>query len=543
MAQQSYRANLSASIYPMALSRAGRSVIVPQTDQNYDRRVDPTGEQKTPGIPQAIYMENVLPTVEGYQSVGYDSIPAFPASAPEVNRLEIRDFNHGLISLFLVAGATSAYVFANGAWRNAVRAGPGAGNTFIPGFKASTASIRGKTYVWQGIHLYQLLSDTFMGVPTFELVWVDDTSGSGGAVTPVGTLRGTISIASSFGYLLCLKRDVLTNSETSVIWSSLLDERDFTPSLATGAGGGALDTVEGTGQSMLGTSSGFRVYADNLVEATYTGNPRYPFRFSARDVDSRPIAVYGQRDSDIHFYISSSRSIQVVSRDGIQPIAPELSEFLERFLSVRDVFTESTNTFSQASDPFDTNKELSIVSLGNKYILVSVGDTPAGYYDPIVYNECFIYDTHLSRYGKLNIAHTHVFEGYSSATEFNVPIFVHTVTGATQALVMDGSSGYITHSSVLLLGRFQGVRSRRVILEEVELESAFGSKEACSLHILPSEDGKTFLPAVVPYEKAMSSKEVKQYFTHVDTRNLCLLIKGGFDLSTVQMNFHLGGHS
>lgn len=543
MAQQSYRANLSASIYPMALSRAGRSVIVPQIDQNYDRRVDPTGEQKTPGIPQALYLENVIPTVEGYQSVGYDSVPAFPVLASEVYRLEIRDFNHGLISLFLVAGGTSAYVFVGGAWRSVSRTGPGAAYTFLSGAKASVASIRGKTYIWQGANLYQLLSDTFLGVPTFELVWVEDTSGLSGAVTPVGTLSGTVGIASAFGYLLCLKRNPLTGLETSVIWSSLLDEKDFTPSLATGAGGGALDTVEGVGQSILGTSSGFRVYADNLVEATYTGNARYPFRFTARNVDSRPISVYGQRDSDTHLYISSSRSIQLITREDIQPIAPELSEFLERFLSVRDVFDPSTNTFSQVSVPFDTNSELSIVSLGNKYLLVSVGNAPTGYLDPITYNECFLYDTHLSRYGKLNIAHTHVFEGYSAATEFNGLVFVNTATGVTKTLVMDGNSGYITHSSVLLLGKFQGVRSRRIILEGVELESAFGSKEACSLHILPSEDGKTFLPAVTPYEKAMSSKEVKQYFTHVDAKNVCLLIKGGFDLSTAQIDFHLGGSS
>jgi hypothetical protein len=65
-----YRANLSAATYPMTISDGGRTVIMPGPDNNYDRRVDPTGEQKDAGIPQALYMENVLPTANGYQSVG-----------------------------------------------------------------------------------------------------------------------------------------------------------------------------------------------------------------------------------------------------------------------------------------------------------------------------------------------------------------------------------------------------------------------------------------------------------------------------------------
>jgi hypothetical protein len=78
MAQISYRANLSAAIFPMTLARAGRSVIIPGPDQNFDRRVDPQGEQKSAGIPQIIYAENVIPTADGYQSVGFRTAQALP---------------------------------------------------------------------------------------------------------------------------------------------------------------------------------------------------------------------------------------------------------------------------------------------------------------------------------------------------------------------------------------------------------------------------------------------------------------------------------
>jgi hypothetical protein len=73
MSQQTHRANLSSAIFPMTLAKAGRSVIVSGADQNFDRRIDPSGisNAKAVGIPQAIYMENVFPTPDGFQSVGF----------------------------------------------------------------------------------------------------------------------------------------------------------------------------------------------------------------------------------------------------------------------------------------------------------------------------------------------------------------------------------------------------------------------------------------------------------------------------------------
>lgn len=544
MAQQSYRANLSASIYPMALSRAGRSVIVPQIDQNYDRRVDPTGEQKTPGIPQALYLENVLPTVEGYQSVGLASQGSFSPASNRAGRVEIRDADNGLIHVFFRDGLTTGMVFQDGTWRNLNVAGA-AGKVFLVDSGFSSASIRGKTYIFNAGNLFELISDTFLGVPIFELQFIDDTAGTGAALAPLGVLVDTVAIGSSFGYLLLMKRNSLTGKDTSVVWSSLLDETDFAPSLVTGAGGGAIETIEGTGKYLLGTSYGFRIYADNLVEAAYTGNPRYPFRFSGRDLDSVPLsreAIYGQRDSDTHLMISKNRGILGITQQGADRLAPELAEFLERFRSGKDIFDAGTNTFSVTSNAFETNTAVSIYALGNKYICVSTGDTPATYASPQLYTECYVFDISLNRYGKIKVQHTHVMESRGASAGFNTLVFVDTSSGVTQALILDTDSA-TTHSGVLLLGKFQGVRSRRIILEEIELESAGGTKEACSLHILPSEDGKNFSAAVTPYEKAMSSKEVKQYFTHTEGKNICLLIKGQFALSTVQINFHLGGHS
>ena len=114
----------------MAISRAGRSVIVPQIDQNYDRRVDPTGEQKTPGIPQALYLENVLPTVEGYQSVGFIPLPSAGAPTEACRRLDIQAVADEDVSIFFGCTTHTAKVFYQGAWHAVTMPTNPPGHTF-----------------------------------------------------------------------------------------------------------------------------------------------------------------------------------------------------------------------------------------------------------------------------------------------------------------------------------------------------------------------------------------------------------------------------
>lgn len=73
MTQVPYRANLSSTVFPMTLAKAGRTVIIGGSDQNYDRRIDPEGSVRDIGIPQLLYCENILPTPNGFQSIGYIS--------------------------------------------------------------------------------------------------------------------------------------------------------------------------------------------------------------------------------------------------------------------------------------------------------------------------------------------------------------------------------------------------------------------------------------------------------------------------------------
>lgn len=90
MTQLDYRANLSAAIFPMTVAKASRSVIIPGPDNNFDRRVDAPGDNQrgSVGIPQIIFGQNILPTPDGYQSVGFKpSSPSIDIDATELTEV------------------------------------------------------------------------------------------------------------------------------------------------------------------------------------------------------------------------------------------------------------------------------------------------------------------------------------------------------------------------------------------------------------------------------------------------------------------------
>ena len=72
MAQITYRANLSAKSFPFISDNWGRTVIVPQYDNTFNRELSSQEDSdRDVGIPQAYYMHNVMPTAQGFQSVGW----------------------------------------------------------------------------------------------------------------------------------------------------------------------------------------------------------------------------------------------------------------------------------------------------------------------------------------------------------------------------------------------------------------------------------------------------------------------------------------
>lgn len=528
MARNTYRGNLSSAIFPMTLADAGRTVISPQLDQNFDRRVDPAGEQKDAGIPQAMYLENIIPTVNGYQSVGYIQripLPVSNPAGPTVNPVRVR-------AAFIVPDSSSEAVIlfrSDGGSYNDVISSTidasywlyNAGATVPSGLNHSIATVRGVNYWCDGTYLYTFAVNVVNKQVTFT-----DISGS---VTGV-TVANIKYICSSFNYLILLMDD------GSIAWSSTLTPTDFTVSLVTGAGS---ETPSGAENSkfLVTHSNGFYIYCDNsVVLATYTGNSRYPWKFvpvSGAGGYSDPYSVYGSYQSTIQYGIDKSNKLQIIEGNTAQLVAPEISTYLER-KTYKDAFDYATNLFSRVGG-FGVTAATRLTFVLDRYIILSFSLD----YDLslLEYQYAFVYDILLQRYGVLKVNHSYILA--NNKFVLFVPLEIGQFPYAWNLDIYTNGASF---QGVLLLGKFQAVRDKRIKLEGVEIESvedpAYGVPNF-SLTLLPSLDGKNFttpIPLTATHTGPLVTAPA-----HKTALNFCVLLKGSIDVNTIQLDFSVAG--
>lgn len=527
MAAIVYRANLSSSIYPMTIAEGGRTVIIPGPDQNFDRRVDPTGAQKDAGIPQALYLENVMPTASGYQSVGYRAagiMPpryAFGVGYPETHTLIKMFFGEALnLKVLTVAFRTAPGSYQDHiatsfssipiAWTRGTGTTVGDPSPFTSA-GLSSASVRGTNYLFDG---FRILTATN---PSAEVVHLTDVSAS---VTGI-VIANIRAICSCANYLIALMKD------NTIAWSSTTTPLDFAPSLVSGAGSQIPADLQAPGAFLAEAPNAFYIYtASGVVYASYTGNSRYPFKFNAVENSGGytwPTQVSSNRTKATQYAIDNSRNIRVINPNRAELIAPEVSTFLER-QSYYDLFNSTTNIFSLAAIVTEPRQSLEFVL--DKYILISVG------------NFFLVYDVLLNRYGKL--ARRGRIAVREDDVDSRIFFLENPIDFSNSAMSFDIYDTNYTHSGVLALGKFQYVRSRKIALQQIEIEGPANTtiipSPNFSCVLIPSQDGRTFDTAVTPYQVS-NSGGLAVYNTHATAQNHTIVLKGAFNVSTLQLKF------
>jgi hypothetical protein len=527
MAQISYRANLSAAIFPMTLARSGRSVIVPGPDQNFNRSIDaPDDSNRDAGIPQIIYGENVLPTADGYQSVGYKLETPLPPNPFEVVKdLTVSVPVAGTVrEINLQIGAAGVYWY-QGFWSAVTLVGAWA---YGSGNDVTTATIRGVCYLYTGNQLYKVEN---LGNLTITNITA--------TVTPVGFLTDKVSMCGAYNYLLFASKDTF-------YWSSTTTPTDFVPSLISGAGSGAINGAAGNVKYLRTTTFGCFVYCEaNVVATSYTGNSRYPWRLipvsqSEGAASHRQIASSGL--DSFNFFINNKGTLQQLDSNNANLLGQEVSELFER-LKYYDVFDYATNTFTVVAQPLLLSN-FKLTYLGNRFLLISLKRTSG----PNYYEEVIVYDVYFKRYGKFNLPHTSIIEVTGFSDDLYKILFINSISGINYELIQNVNDASITMQGVLVLGKFQYVRSRFLCLDEVSAESGQLSSlvppesRNFEAYAIPSLDGKTFLTAQVLFEREeYTTGAVQTYNSSAEGKNVSLLFKGAFDLCSVEMTFHVGG--
>jgi hypothetical protein len=263
--------------------------------------------------------------------------------------------------------------------------------------------------------------------------------------------------------------------------------------------------------------------------ARYTGNSRYPWKFSelpnsGGHASERLIAA--PKDSEAHFTINAQGSITQISADGATRIAPEVSTYLRTFSAAYDLYNQSTRTFDTTPAYLSAYE---IMFLANRYLIVQF--QPSGTY-PITPKCTIFYDILLRRYGRLGALPIFFWDDSSH-------IYCLTTTGKVCQLEFDihNNDASVIWNSIIALGKFKYVRSRRLELDEVIVTGELpdiDSDVISSLNGTFPASGTALVPSDTDLEQVVYPVRAEGAW-HVIT------ILGRFSLSSLELSFHLGG--
>lgn len=554
MAHQKLRCNLQGVIFPFASVLEAATIIVAQYDENYDWvTAGELGTVRNKGIPEAYYMHNCMPSAQGYQAVGYDTLisglantddfdDAFPVIVPSTARF-----------LFVPArGKFYIYDAAVGKWvsTSAVPQTQIAADAMV-----TVAVSQGQTYICvqgYGVFNYDPINKVLTPVNFTGLTMTD--------------IKG---ICAANGYLIVW-------DDTTLAWNSLTTPTDFTPSVITGAGGGGVGDVKGKIIFCVAISGGFILYAErNAVAARFTGNVNYPYIFqevpSSGGISSTDQVSWA--DNAAEHYVLSTDGLQIVTLSGGAKNAfPEVTDFLSA--KIFEDFDETKLTFSYQELTSELYTKLSFIS--NRYLVLSYGINPPDY------THAIILDTSLRRYGKLKILHRCCFEWnapnmsgpltygqlgaagitygqLSQATygELNTIVEFEEQPRKTIAFLQkDGTVQVVNFDlaelnaagtqadGVLLIGKFQFQRNKRTIHLGTEIDNVKNGQNF-TYYIVPTLDGKTLETPVKGFRNTRppftNSPYKQQWLKHVEGQNVSGLFIGAFHLTTCIFDLMLGG--
>ena len=504
MGQITYRANLSAKAFPFISDNWGRTVIQSGPDNTFNRQVSSAEDlDRDAGIPQIYYCHNVMPFAQGFQSVSYLEVTPTSSLSVTFNSIFILRDNLDNKAYLGVDGAGNFYVTVAGVWTFKLLISGGAGKL------VTTAYVSGVTYIYIsgiGCYKYDFSLGTFVPV---TLTSLDPTA--------------VIGIFGAVGYLLVY-------NIATIAWSSTIDPTDFTPSLTTGAGNGAVEGARGGIQFVLPHLLGFIVYTKaNAVAGLYSGNARFPFNFreivgSGGVSDANLVA--NDAGSSSHYAYTTS-GLQLVTTSSTTTTNPEVTDFISGKLF--EDFDSTTDIISQSVLTATMKKAINVIS--ERYLVVSYGIMEL--------THALVYDTIQKRYGKLKVTHVASLE-----YELTAPGVTEIPKQSIGFLQKDGRivtvdfNVYSNAAGVMICGKYQYVRARLIQLDQAFFEDIIAPANF-SFSVLAALNGKDTTKTVSTLLSSGSKQQT--YGSRAVGINLSLLFKGQFKIESLVLAFNIHG--
>lgn len=526
------RLNTQVAFVPFLSTDLGRNVLhSTEMDKQFVVRslyVGRLQQDKDIGIPQPTYIENVLPTSAGWDSVSYTTkINGRPGARFD----KLINLKSGSETNILYSPAQGRnYVNYSGVWAE------GPFNDKFAGLVTS-AYIKLRSFI------------------AYQRQKVIEYDFSGKAFKNV-TLKG-LDFQNIDG-ITAANNALIAWNETTIFWSSFIDPEDFVPSLSSGAGSQNPTQARGKIVACLPAADGFIIYTTaNAIAASWSGSIRYPWKFT-EVVGSAGITSIEHVTYDANFeghFAWTVDGLQLVTKREAKQVYPEISDFLtgklvEEYIgptalqshnSLADAFNSATQTwasrligpnllqqFHLTVDPW-----VKLCLLGTRYFLISYGYKQTGIYDWVI-----VYDLVLQRYGKLKISHVDAFNYVvqpGEAPEVRNSIGFLAEDGMVSVVDFDQ---HLRGSGVLLYGRLQVAQGRWIEATSVEIQTVKDVNP--SLLVIPTYDGLNPEQAEVPMP-IIDTKNLCKWAMRTSGANISLLISGAFSISSILFEFNMLG--
>jgi hypothetical protein len=502
---RTFRLNLKAAHFPLTSYHFGRSVIVrnpDDTDYIVTDGYTGTAANYEMGIPQPLYMHNVLPVSHGLQSVGYKQEIAAASQSYKFDRALVLRTKSEQQHLFSPAQGIAYLAQDSTGWLQT-------GNADIPrkGGFVTKAYVAGRTFVhYENQQLTEYISQSR-------------------ALKPVEL---TAVRASSFKGICYSNNYLIGYTDDTVFWSSPLDPLDFEPSLSSGAGSTKIAAARGKITCVLPINDGFVVYTTaNAVAVVWSGQTQLPWVFReipAASGTTNPEQATYDSNYENHFVWSTS-GLQAVTRSQAILFAPEVSDFLSSGLIEDYTGGESDDGLVYCCKP--SEMQIKLACIGARYLAISYGHNAL--------THCLVYDLGLKRWGKLRISHVDCFEYAAPSSD---GALAKKSFGFLQA---DGTVLTVNMleckedlDSVLIMGRIQHNRNKLFTLNASEIDS-FGALSNVQLTIGTTFNGTDQVVKTKPYLHAGSNRTIK-HLCRVTGLTHTLTLKGSFNLASWQLS-------
>jgi len=527
MAQSKYKVNTTRSEFAYLSEDQTRTVISATGLEG--------SEENLPGI---AYCHNVVPTERGIQSVNYKPL-AVAITGLTGNVIDVRVIYSLQRNKFYFAFCDDGAVykldpgFAFRIWVLVT----GSLSPGVPSYDKDLRShgrVNGITYMYHP----QLIPDAGNG--NANATYYDDVLDSLVNVELEGTSwANTIGISASSGYLIAF-------TVHAMAWSSTLNPLDFVPDQVTGAGGGDVAGIAGNLKFCIPNSLGVIFYTDsNAIAATYTGNVQYPFKFrevagSKGGVNYDRIAYEANSDPQFSF---TKGGIQSVTSSKAETILPDLTDFL----TGRRIETLDTTTWEYMQEDLEGFVLLAkkVKYISSRYLIFSYGKYDNFTEELPIFTHAILWDTALSKPGKLLINHVDIFE----YTEAGVEASKNTVALVQQdgtLFLLNFATHFkdedITDAGVVVFGKLQGSRTRQMTLLGIEFETLGETEVGVECVDLTSLTGARDFEVVEGVPTPNSPSEAYRKYAFRETaENHNIGIFGRFGINTFIVSYTVNG--